>query len=86
MKRPSLAFGLVVFLTALLFLFVGNSTLVLLSLIAVAVILFYFLTKNSKIKNLLIIPTVAISILISVISLHINNFFVYEKEISYESS
>lgn len=86
MKRPSLAFGLVVFLTALLFLFVGNSTLVLLSLIAVAVILFYFLTKNSKIKNLLIIPTVAISILISVISLHINNFFVYEKAISYESS
>jgi len=86
MKRPSLAFGLVVFLTALLFLFLGNSMLVLLSLIAVAVILFYFLTKNSKIKNLLIIPTIAISILISASSLHINNYFVYEKSISYESS
>ncbi len=86
MKRPSLAFGLVVFLTALLFLFVGNSPLVLLSLIAVAVILFYILTKNNKIKNLLIIPTIAITILISVASLHINNYFVYEKAIGFESS
>lgn len=85
MKRPSLAFGLVVFFTALLFLFLGNSSLVLLSLIAVAVILFYLITKNGKIKSLLIIPTVAISILISVASLHINNYFVYEKSISFES-
>lgn len=85
MKRPSLAFGLVVFLTALLFLFLGNSVLVLLSLIAVAVILFYFITKNEKIKNLLIIPTVAISILISIASLHINNYFVYENSIKFES-
>ncbi|MBR3810427.1 MAG: ComEC/Rec2 family competence protein [Clostridia bacterium] len=86
MKRPSLAFGLVVFLTALLFFFMGNSPLVLLSLIAVAVLLFYFLTKNSKIKNLLIIPTIAISILISVASLHFNNFLVYEKAIKLESA
>ena len=86
MKRPSLAFGLVVFLTALLFFFTGNSTLVLLSLIAVAVLLFYFFTKNSKIKKLLIIPTVAISILISVASLHFNNFLVYEKAIKFESA
>lgn len=85
MKRPSLAFGLVVFLTALLFFFMGNSPLVLLSLIAVAVLLFYFLTKNSKIKNLLIIPTVVISILISVASLHFNNFLIYEKAIKFES-
>ena len=47
--------------------------------------MFYFLTKNNKIKNLLIIPTLAISILISVASLHINNYFVYEKPISFES-
>lgn len=86
MKRPSLAFGLVVLLTALLSLFLGNSMLVLLSLIAVAVILFYFLTKNSKIKNLLIIPTVVISILISAISLYINNHFIYENAINHESS
>ena len=85
MKRPSLAFGLVVFLTALLFFFMGNSPLVLLSLIAVAVLLFYFLTKNNKIKNLLIIPTVVISILISVASLHFNNFLIYEKAIKFES-
>ncbi|MBQ6935953.1 MAG: ComEC/Rec2 family competence protein [Clostridia bacterium] len=51
-----------------------------------AVILFYLLTKNTKIKNLLIIPTIAISILISVFSLYINNYFVYERAISYESS
>ncbi len=48
--------------------------------------MFYFLTKNSKIKNLLIIPTVTISILISVASLYINNHFIYEKAINYESS
>ncbi len=47
--------------------------------------MFYFLTKNSKIKNLLIIPTVSISILISVSSLHFNNFLIYEKAIKFES-
>jgi hypothetical protein len=51
----------------------------------VAVLLFYFLTKNNKIKNLLIIPTVVISILISVASLHFNNFLIYEKAIKFES-
>ena len=48
--------------------------------------MFYFLTKNNKIKNLLIIPTVVISILISVASLHFNNFLIYEKAIKFESN
>ncbi len=48
--------------------------------------MFYCLTKNNNIKNLLIIPTVVISILISVASLHINNYFVYEKAIKFESA
>ncbi|MBO5857999.1 MAG: ComEC/Rec2 family competence protein, partial [Clostridia bacterium] len=47
--------------------------------------MFYFITKNEKIKSLLVIPTVVISILISVASLHINNYFVYEKSINFES-
>ena len=86
MKRPSLAFGLVVFTMALLFLFLGSSTLIVLSLIALAVILFYLLTKNEKVKNCLIIPTIAISILISVASLSLNDCFVYEKSLQYENS
>ncbi len=48
--------------------------------------MFYCLTKNNNIKNLLIIPTVTISILISVASLYINNHFIYEKAINHESS
>lgn len=86
MKRPSLAFGLVVFTMALLFLFVRSSTLIVAGTIAVVVLLFYLVVKNEKIKNLLIIPTVAISILISCASLFTNNYFLYEKSMKYKDT
>lgn len=86
MKRPSLVSGLVVFTMALLFLIFKSSTLIVLCPLAVSVLLFYFSTKNEKIKNFLIIPTVTISILISCISLYINNHFVYEKAVQYENT
>ncbi len=85
MKRPSLVFGLVVFTMALLFLIFKSSTLVVLCPIAVMVLLFYILTKNEKVKNLLIIPTIAISILISCISLFLNNQS-SEKAMQYENT
>lgn len=85
MKRPSLVFGLVIFTMALLFLIFKSSTLVVLCPIAVMVLLFYILTKNEKVKNLLIIPTIAISILISCISLFLNNHS-SEKAMQYENT
>ena len=83
MKRPSLAFGLVIFTLALLFLFMGSSTLFVVLPITLAVILFYFFSKKESIKKLLIIPVISITILISSISLIINNHFVYEKSMKY---
>ncbi|MBR2876475.1 MAG: ComEC/Rec2 family competence protein, partial [Clostridia bacterium] len=84
MKRPSLAFGLVAFTMALLFIFTGITSAFVSSVASVAVLLFYFATKNKKIKSLLIIPTIAVAILLSSFSLFINNFLFYEKAISYD--
>ena len=86
MKRPSLAFGLVTFTMALLFLFFRNSALVVVCPFAVAAILFYTLSKNEKIRKLLIIPTISISILISSLAFLLNNQLVYEKSIKYENT
>ncbi len=83
MKRPSLVFGLAIFTLALLFLFVGSSTLFVVLPITLAVTLFYFLSKKESIKKLLIIPVISITILISSVSLILNNHFVYEKSIKY---
>lgn len=83
MKRPSLAFGLVIFTLALLFLIFGSSTLFVALPIAVMVLLFYIFTKKESVKKLLIIPVISITILISSISLMLNNHFVYEKSIKY---
>ncbi len=51
--------------------------------IAVMVFLFYIFTKKESIKKLLIIPVISITILISSVSLTLNNHFVYEKSIKY---
>ncbi len=83
MKRPSLAFGLVIFTLALLFLFMGSSALFVALPIAVAVLLFYIFTKKESVKKLLIIPVISISILISSLSLFLNNHLVFEKSIKY---
>lgn len=45
--------------------------------------MFYFLSKKESIKKLLIIPVISITILISSVSLILNNHFVYEKSIKY---
>lgn len=84
MKRPSLVFGLVVFTMALLFLFFKSSTLIVLCPLAVVVLLFYFFTKSEKVKKQLIIPTVTISILISGVSLCINNY-IHENALQYSN-
>lgn len=83
MKRPSLAFGLVIFTLALLFLYFRSSTLFVVLPIAVAVLLFYILSKKESTKKLLIIPVISITILVSSVSLIVNNHFVYEKSIKY---
>jgi ComEC/Rec2-related protein len=83
MKRPSLAFGLVIFTLALLFLFLGSSTLFVALPIAVMVLLFYIFTKKESVKKLLIIPVISITILISSVSLTLNNHFVFNKSIKY---
>ena len=83
MKRPSLAFGLVIFTLALLFLIFGSSTLFVAFPIAVTALLFYIFTKKKNIKNLLVIPVISITILMSSISLILNNHFVYEKSMKY---
>ena len=83
MKRPSLAFGLVIFTLALLFLIFGSSTLFVALPIAVMVLLFYIFTKKDSIKKLLIIPVISITILISSVSLTLNNLFVFNKSIQY---
>lgn len=51
--------------------------------IAVMVLLFYIFTKKDSIKKLLIIPVISITILISSISLTLNNHFVFNKSIQY---
>ncbi len=83
MKRPSLVFGLVIFILALLFLILGNSTLFVAVPIALAVLLFYFLTTKETIKKWLVIPVITITIFISSVSLIINNHFVFEKSIKH---
>ena len=83
MKRPSLAFGLVVFTLALLFLIFGGSTLFVALPIAVMALLFYFFTKKENVKKLLVIPVISITILISSVSLFLNNHFVYEGSLKY---
>ena len=83
MKRPSLVFGLVIFILALLFLILGNSTLFVAVPIALAVLLFYFFTNKETIKKLLIIPVIAISVIITSVSLSLNNYFVFENSIKY---
>lgn len=83
MKRPSLVFGSVVFTSALLFLFIGSSTLFVAVPIAVAVLVFYIFIKKESIKKLLIIPVISITILISSVSLTLNNHFVFNKSIEY---
>lgn len=83
MKRPSLVFGSVVFTSALLFLFIGDRTLFVALPLAVAVLIFYLLTKKENIKKLLIIPVISIAILISSVSLILNNHYVFNKSIKY---
>ncbi len=83
MKRPSLVFGSVVFTLALLFLIFKSSTLFVAVPLAVTVLLFYFLTKKENIKKLLFIPVISITILISSVSLTLNNHFVFNKSIQY---
>lgn len=83
MKRPSLVFGSVVFTLALLFLIFKSSTLFVAVPLAVTVLLFYFFTKKENIKKLLFIPVISITILISSVSLTLNNHFVFNKSIQY---
>lgn len=86
MKRPSLVFGSVVFTSALLFLIFGSSTLFVAVPIAMAVLIFYILTKKENIKKLLIIPVISIAILISSVSLILNNHFIFNKSIEYANT
>ena len=51
--------------------------------IAVMVLLFYIFTKKESVKKLLIIPVISITILISSVSLTLNNHFVFNKSIKY---
>ncbi len=85
MKRPSLVFGLVVFTLASLFFILKGSTLFVASLTAVAVFLFFIISKNKKVKDLIIIPTICVSVLFSSAVLFVQGIS-FEKACKYDGT